>query len=62
MSCCVVYIPEIALVIENLVKYYGGNWDGVYCAGHSLGSHVCGHAGKRTQLLPNGGTMERITG
>ena len=26
-----------------------------YCVGHSLGAHICGHAGKRTHL-------HRITG
>ena len=26
-----------------------------YCVGHSLGAHVCGHAGKRSKL-------DRITG
>jgi hypothetical protein len=49
---------EIALTMQNLVDNYGASWDSFYCAGHSLGSHVCGHAGKRTR----GGTMARITG
>jgi pancreatic triacylglycerol lipase len=49
---------EIALVAQNLVDYYGTSWSECVCAGHSLGGHVCGHAGKRTR----GGDWGRITG
>jgi len=48
---------EIALTIKNLVDNYGASYDDFYCAGHSLGGHVCGHAGQRT-----GGQLGRITG
>ena len=31
----------------------------MYCSGHSLGSHVCGHAGQRANYW---GSFGRITG
>ena len=49
---------EIALTIQNLVDNYGATWDSFWCAGHSLGAHICGHVGQRTR----GGKIGRIIG
>jgi len=46
---------EIALIANNLLNIGGTSPDKLYCIGHSLGSHVCGFAGMRTQF-------RRITG
>ena len=35
----------------------GASYGNMYCIGHSLGSHVCGHTGKRTDSK-----IGRITG
>lgn len=43
-----------ALIINSLVKK-GGSGSRMWCTGHSLGSHVCGHAGMKTSI-------QRITG
>jgi hypothetical protein len=42
-----------ALVFDNLAKS-GGSGSRMWCVGHSLGSHVCGHAGMRK-------TLDRVT-
>jgi len=41
---------EIALIANNLLNIGGTSPDKLYCIGHSLGSHVCGFAGMRTQF------------
>jgi pancreatic lipase-related protein 1 len=38
-----------ALVVNNLVSN-GGASSRMWCVGHSLGSHVCGHTGMKTSL------------
>ena len=43
-----------ALVFENLVNN-GGSDTRMWCIGHSLGAHLCGHAGIAT-------TLQRVTG
>jgi len=43
-----------ALVYDNLVRN-GGSSTRMYCTGHSLGAHLCGHAGMKTRL-------DRVTG
>jgi hypothetical protein len=44
-----------ALVYENLISSGGGSNTLMWCTGHSLGAHMCGHAGMRT-------TLQRVTG
>lgn len=44
---------EIALVIRNMIQHRPEHY--IYCVGHSLGAHVCGHAGMLTRV-------DRITG
>ncbi len=39
----------------------GGDPNDMWCAGHSLGSHVCGYTGKRTQTH-GGRQIARVTG
>jgi len=39
-----------ALVIDTLVTNGFGSHSRMWCVGHSLGSHVCGHTGMRTSL------------
>jgi len=46
---------EIALVANNLLKVGGTTPEKLYCIGHSLGGHACGHAGMRSQF-------HRVTG
>merc|ERR1719323_283843 len=46
---------EIALVASNLLNIGGTTSDDLYCVGHSLGSHVCAHAGMRSHF-------HRVTG
>lgn len=46
------------LVIDNLVSSGGGSGTRMWCVGHSLGSHVCGHTGRSTTTGP----IDRITG
>lgn len=41
---------EIAFVAQHLVERGGADRAGLWCAGHSLGSHVCGHAGQNYKL------------
>ena len=36
---------QIGNVARNLVENGGAKASNVWCVGHSLGSHVCGHAG-----------------
>ena len=36
---------KIGLVANNLINNGGASPERLYCAGHSLGSHICGHAG-----------------
>ena len=43
-----------ALVFANLVSN-GGSSSRMWCTGHSLGAHMCGHAGMKTSL-------QRVTG
>ena len=37
---------EIALIAKHLVENGGANRSDLWCVGHSLGSHVCGHVGQ----------------
>ena len=46
---------EIALVANNTINIGHSSKALMYCAGHSLGAHVCGHAGQQ-------GQFGRITG
>ena len=46
---------EVSLRVKLLVGTGGAERGDIWCVGHSLGAHVCGHAGKR---IPFG----RITG
>jgi len=48
-----------ALVYQNILKVSGSAASRLWCAGHSLGSHVCGHAGMK---MPNSQKLGRITG
>lgn len=41
---------EIALVADNLIRSGDSANSRLYCVGHSLGGHVCGHAGARTKF------------
>ena len=41
---------EIGLVAANLVARAGSHQSRLYCVGHSLGGHVCGHAGQKTKF------------
>jgi len=41
---------EIGLVAANLIANGGSARSRLYCIGHSLGGHVCGHAGQRTKF------------
>lgn len=63
-----VYYPEaasttrvvgamLATLMERLVTEAEVRWEDMWCVGHSLGSHVCGHAGMRTPEK-----IARITG
>ena len=48
-----------ALVFQNLLKVSGSAASRMWCAGHSLGSHVCGHAGMK---MPAAQKLGRVTG
>ena len=41
---------EIGLVAENVIANGNSARSRLYCVGHSLGSHVCGHAGMKTKF------------
>jgi hypothetical protein len=41
---------EIGIVAANVIANGNSARSRLYCAGHSLGSHVCGHAGMRTKF------------
>ncbi|XP_015903187.1 pancreatic lipase-related protein 2-like [Parasteatoda tepidariorum] len=53
---CRVVGAEIALLIENLIKYMNVDPMKVHLVGHSLGAHIAGYAGERLKKLG------RITG
>jgi len=44
---------------QNLLRVSGSNAGRMWCVGHSLGSHVCGHAGMR---MPTNQRLGRVTG
>ncbi len=46
---------DIALVADMLIESYGVSPTDMWCVGHSLGAHTCGHAGMRRK-------MGRVTG
>ena len=46
-----------SLIMKKLVEEGGASYDRIWCVGHSLGSHVCGHAGRNTPEK-----ISRITG
>jgi len=48
-----------ALVYQNLLRVAGSAATRMWCVGHSLGSHVCGHTGMK---MPNNQKLGRITG
>jgi len=41
---------EIGLIAANLIARGGSAQARLYCVGHSLGGHVCGHAGQKTKF------------
>ena len=41
---------EIALVVNNTINNGHSSKSSMYCVGHSLGAHVCGHAGQQGQF------------
>lgn len=41
---------EIGLVAANVIANANSAKSRLYCVGHSLGSHVCGHAGMTTKF------------
>ena len=41
---------DIALVASMLVTHFGIDYTDIWCVGHSLGAHTCGHAGMRRKL------------
>jgi len=41
---------EIGLVAANVIANANSARERLYCVGHSLGSHVCGHAGMKTKF------------
>lgn len=41
---------EISILVKTLIRKFGMNANSFHCIGHSLGSHVCGYAGKRIHL------------
>ena len=47
----------IARIMDFMVNTAGVRYQNLWCVGHSLGSHVCGHAGMRTQQK-----IGRVTG
>jgi len=48
-----------ALVFQNLLRQSGSAASRMWCTGHSLGSHVCGHAGMK---MPSNSRLGRVTG
>ena len=48
-----------AQVIENLLRVPGSASSRMWCVGHSLGAHVCGHTGMK---MPSGLPLGRATG
>jgi hypothetical protein len=48
-----------ALVFQRLLQVSGSQSARMWCAGHSLGSHVCGHTGMK---MPTNQRLGRITG
>jgi len=50
---------QTALVIQNLLTVPESDSSLMWCAGHSLGAHVCGHAGMR---MPSGSELGQVTG
>ena len=48
---------EIASLMEALVIQQSAAYSNMWCIGHSLGAHICGFAGRRTN-----GSLGRITG
>jgi len=48
-----------ALVYQNLLRVSGSAPSRMWCVGHSLGSHVCGHTGMK---MPTNQRLGRITG
>ena len=49
----------IAQVMRNLLTVPGTTSGRLWCVGHSLGSHVCGHAGMK---MPADAPLGRVTG
>lgn len=41
---------EIGVTAENLVRNGGSSPSRIWCIGHSLGGHTCGHAGKKMKF------------
>ena len=41
---------EIGLVAANILAVTRSDKSRLYCVGHSLGAHVCGHAGMKTKF------------
>jgi hypothetical protein len=41
---------EVSLIADNLIAKAGSDRSRLYCIGHSLGAHACGHAGMRTKF------------
>ena len=48
---------EVGLIIDKLVRETSATYGRMYCMGHSLGGHTCGHAGRAAS-----GNVGRITG
>ena len=46
-----------SLIMQKLVTLGGAQYDKIWCVGHSLGAHMCGHAGNRSPQK-----IGRITG
>ena len=51
-----------AQVVNNLVSNGGAATSRVWCVGHSLGSHVCGHLGMTTFIGRITGKRRRTVG
>ena len=41
---------ELGMVMDNIKNNGGSASSRIYCTGHSLGSHLCGHAGRWTSI------------
>lgn len=48
-----------ALVFQNLLTRSGSSSSRMWCVGHSLGSHMCGHTGMK---MPSNQKLGRVTG